>query len=73
MNSNTIYRQSLDNDPSSIDNITESLFYRMLSLGMENNIDDFLDLVDISELDGITRPALKHKLWHRVHFIGIRP
>lgn len=44
-------RRSLSVNPSSLDNIVESLFYRMLSLGMENNINEFSDLIKFQSED----------------------
>jgi len=72
-NDHTTHRQSLPKDPNHVDNIVESLFYRMLSLNMENNIDEFLDIIDFESCDNHLIPEIKRKLCHRLNVIGIRP
>ena len=73
MNSKSTYRNSLPSDPQHIDNIVESLFYRMLSLDTENNIDLFVEAIELQPQDEELRPTIKQNLWHRLNVIGIRP
>ncbi len=73
MNSNITYRQSLPQDQKHIDNVVESLFYQMLSLELENDIDRFLDLVDFPQDSHFTRLQVKQKLYYRVNIVAIQP
>ena len=73
MNPKSTYRESLPSDPQHIDNIVESLFYRMLSYNMENDIDLSVEAIELEPQNENLRPIIKQKLWHRLHVIGMRP
>lgn len=45
----------------------------MLSLDMENNIDLFVEAIELQPQDEKLRPIIKQKLLHRINVIGIHP